>query len=651
MLKTFQVACYAGLLSLLMMMSSNSSAAAETEVRQIWQILDYLAVDYAGAVEDGKIIHQFEFDEMREFAHTARTKISSLEPHPQRAALLASADQLSAAIDAHQSPVHVAQLARALGSRLLVAYPIPTAPATTPDLSLAAALYQTNCAACHGTTGDADGPLAAQMTPPPVAFSDDSRARERSPFALYQVITQGLTGTQMVGFNDKLSEADRWALAFYVGQFAYNDQMRSQGEQLWQQDPKLHEQVPNLGALTNLTEAALAQHLGDASKAQATMAYLRATPTAVSEVQPKQLQLARLRLTQSLHAYQEGNLQQARDLALSAYLDGVEPIEPALATRNSDLLRQIEKTMGSYRALVARQAPIAELRAQVDIIEDVFDAADTALLPTKSNATTAFFGSFMILLREGLEALLVVIAMIAFLKKAERQDVLPYVHAGWLGALGAGVLTWAIATYVVGISGANRELTEGFSALFAAIVLLSVGIWMHQKSVAGRWQQYVKDKLSAALNKRSVFLLFSLSFVAVYREVFETILFYAAMWDQGSNTAVLAGLGTGIIVLMVVAVLLLRYSQRLPIAKFFSFSSIMVAILAVVLTGKGIAALQEAGWIHVYPVPIPRLELLGLYPSAQSALAQLVVLVIVIIAFMYNSRPNNRPSGTAPVQD
>jgi len=156
-------------------------------------------------------------------------------------------------------------------------------------------------------------------------------------------------------------------------------------------------------------------------------------------------------------------------------------------------------------------------------------------------ASSADPGSFTILLREGVEALLIVIGMIAFLRKAERRDVLPYLHAGWIGALLAGGVTWAIATYAVSISGAEREATEGLSALFAAIVLLSVGIWMHQKSMAGRWQQYLQEKMSAALTRRSATFLFVLSFVAVYREVFETILFYAAMWNEQDSSAILAG--------------------------------------------------------------------------------------------------------------
>jgi high-affinity iron transporter len=172
------------------------------------------------------------------------------------------------------------------------------------------------------------------------------------------------------------------------------------------------------------------------------------------------------------------------------------------------------------------------------------------------------------------------------------------VHAGWIAALAGGALTWAVATYLVDLSGASREMTEGFSAIFAAVVLLAVGIWMHQKSLAGRWQAYVKDKLSSALNKRSAAMLFLLSFVTVYREVFETVLFYVALWTEHNGVYLLAGLGTGIVILAVIAVLLLRSSAKLPISQFFAYSSALVAVLAVILAGKGVAALQKWGsWI------------------------------------------------------
>ena len=237
---------------------------------------------------------------------------------------------------------------------------------------------------------------------------------------------------------------------------------------------------------------------------------------------------------------------------------------------------------------------IAEVESTAALLFTLFDRVESRLGSSESDAASTFVGALTILLREGIEALLVVVAMIAFLRKAERRDVLPYVHAGWAIALAGGGVTWLAATYLVGISGASRELTEGFSSLFAAVVLLGVGMWMHQKSVAGRWQTYLHAKLSAALTQRTAWLLFGLSFIAVYREVFETVLFYAALWTPGNGLPLLAGLGSGLVVLGILATVLLRTSARLPIGQFFAASSLLVAVLAVVLAGKGVAALQEA---------------------------------------------------------
>jgi len=202
----------------------------------------------------------------------------------------------------------------------------------------------------------------------------------------------------------------------------------------------------------------------------------------------------------------------------------------------------------------------------------------------------------------------------------------------------AGGITWAIATYVVDISGANREVTEGISALFAAIVLLSVGICMNQKSLAGRWQQYLHAKLSVVLTRRSAMFLFTLAFVAVYREVFETILFFIAMWSERNGGAIMAGLVAGSAALAAVAYWLLRMSKRLPIGQFFSISSILIAVLAVVLVGKGMAALQEAGWVGQGLIAGPRIDWLGVYPSWQSLTAQLIVAVIASVGFLINTR-------------
>jgi high-affinity iron transporter len=314
-----------------------------------------------------------------------------------------------------------------------------------------------------------------------------------------------------------------------------------------------------------------------------------------------------------------------------------------LAAKDAALMSRIEAAMGELRAGIGRKAPAAEVATQVNLLDGLFTQAETVLGNTdEADATSAFVGAFTILLREGLEALLIVVAIIAFLRKAERSEMLPYVHAGWLGALAAGVATWAVATYLVGISGASRELTEGFGSLFAAVVLVFVGIWMHGKSQSGAWQRYIKEKLGTALSEKSGWFLLTLSFIVVYREVFETILFYAALWNQGSGHAILLGAAAAVAALAVLAWATLSYSKRLPISQFFAFSSFLMVILAVVLTGKGVAALQEAGVVSTSTLALPRFTWLGLYPTVQGVSAQFAAVLLLIAGFAWNRQAAKR---------
>ena len=407
------------------------------------------------------------------------------------------------------------------------------------------------------------------------------------------------------------------------------------GAKLWAAQPALREAVPTLATLSQHSEAALAKTVG-ADAARQLTAYLRSTPQLLATSNTGSIQIAKDKLRESVVALDNGNERLASQLALSAYLDGFEPVEPALAAKNQALFHDIEKTMGLYRnALTAGQVERAHDIAQQ--LQTQLDEAQDALGGTK-DALSTFLGALTILLREGLEALLVVVAMMAFLKKADRTDVLPYVHAGWMTALTAGGLTWLVATYVVDVSGASREMTEGVSAVFAAVVLLAVGMWMHQKSLAGRWQTYVKEKLSSALSKKSALMLFVLSFVTVYREVFETVLFYAALWTQDNGVYLLAGLASGVVILAAVAAVLLRSAARLPISQFFAFSSALVGALAVVLMGKGVAALQKVGVLQITPLSIPRIDVLGVYPSIQTVTAQVLILLIIVASVAYNLR-------------
>ncbi len=619
---------------------ASPSPATQQTVESTWKLLDYVAVDYDGAVRDRQVVSASEYSEMREFTGRITAQIGELPNQPATAGLESSAKALQRLVDNKASAQQVAAAAHSLSAAMLAAYPVPIAPKSAPDLHRGASLYAENCAACHGASGNGKGPNAAMLSTPPVAFTDASRARKRSVAGLEQVISQGISGTAMAGFAN-LPEQDRWALAFYASHFAYTPEQVRRGEQLWKTSPAIRSQVPDLKALATLTPQALGAKIGQ-SKADAVMAYLRSDPQAVTAnagAASGSVALVKSKLAQSLAAYRQGDREAAKRLALSAYLDGFEPVEPALGASDSSLMSTIETRMGEFRAAIDNGEAPDQVANRVTALDTLLDDAATALSPEASSGTAAFAGAFTVLLREGLEALLIVVAMLAFLRKAEQVRAIRYVHGGWIAALVAGGATWLAATFFISISGASRELTEGLGSLLAAVVLLSVGVWMHGKSHADQWQRYIREKLAGALKRESGWFLFGLAFVVVYREVFETILFYAALWAQGNGAAMFGGALAAVAVLAAIAWAMLRYSRKLPIGTFFRYSSWLMAILTVVLAGKGIAALQEAGWIDIAPLhDVPRLSMLGVFPTVQSLAAQIAAIVALVAGFLMNNR-------------
>ncbi len=242
-------------------------------------------------------------------------------------------------------------------------------------------------------------------------------------------------------------------------------------------------------------------------------------------------------------------------------------------------------------------------------------------------------------------------ALAAFLIKTGRRDGLRYLYLGTGAAFVLGLLTWFVSSQVITIGGAERELTEGFAALFAAVMLFYVGFWLHSKTGAAQWKAFIQGSIEKALSKGTLWGLSGLAFIAVYREIFETVLFYQALWVQTGK----AGQGmifTGFLVaaglLLLVGWMILRYSTRLPLRQFFSVTSIFMFLLAVVFAGKGIAALQEAGKLPVNMVDFPSIEILGIYPNLEGLAVQLLLVVMALLLLWKGSRASseNTPRGS-----
>jgi len=609
----------------------------------VLHILDYVGVDYPGAVKDGRVADQGEYDEQVDFVAQARSLIAQLAPRPETPALIADADRLVALVRDKRSADDVAALATQMRWAVIRAYGVEVAPKRPPDLAQAGALYAAQCAVCHGAEGRGDGVGGKGLDPPPANFHDRERMAQRSAYSLYSTITLGVGGTGMAGFRG-LTDDQRWALAFYAANLGGDRALARRGSELWQAG-RGTQAFPDVASVVTRSPREMEAQRG--ADAVAVLAYLLQHPEALAAPGGSAIAKSQALLRESLEAYRQGRGRDAQALAASSYLDGFELAEAGVDAVDRGLRSEVEAQMTRYRALLRSGAPRAEVETQASRIDALLERARGLLESANLSPGATFVSAFVILLREGLEAILVVVAIYALLVRAGRRDALAYLHGGWMSALAAGGLTWIVASYAIAMSGATREVTEGVSALSAAALLLYVGFWMHGKSQAREWQAYLDRRLRGALAGRTLWALGLVSFLAVYREVFETVLFYQALAAQagpGGTVPLLGGVAAAAAALAVLGWLLIRGSVRLPLGLFFRASAIALAVLAVVLAGKGIVALQEAGWVPVHEVRFPTWPLVGVYPNLQSLLLQAALIVLIAAGFAYSRRTTRRAS-------
>jgi len=630
----------------LAVLATSGLAASEPALdaaQTIVHTLDYIAVDYPGAVENGKVKNEDEFKEMIEFAGRVKERLPGLPPNSQRDALAGQATALARLVADKAGAELVAAAASRLRWEIIAAYGIQIAPKRPPDLARARLLYQAHCSTCHGAAGHGDGPAAKSMEPAPTDFHDAARMRQRSVYGLYSTISLGVAGTPMVAFG-RLAEDDRWGLAFHAANFAATAAERAKGAALWKTAAN-KATFPDIANVAKLSANEVKAQFGD--DAALVQAYLRAQPEVLAAGKPAPIALAREKVAASAAAYRAGDRARASELAVQAYLDGFELVEPALRNVDASLVGETERAMMALRNLIGAAAPVPQVEEKAARVESLLAQAQETLAGGTLSPGAIFVSALVILLREGLEALLVVAAIVAFLVKAGRRDALPYVHLGWVGAVVLGLLTWAAAAELVEISGANREVIEGVTALFASAMLLYVGYWLHGKSSARAWQSFIKDRVGTALADGTLWAMAVVSFLAVYREMFETVLFYQALWVQAGDAgrgAFFGGAAAAVVALGAAGWAIFRFSVRLPLGPFFAAMSILMCVLAVVLAGKGVAALQEAGVIGSNLVDAPALPWLGVFPTWQTLGAQALVLAIVLGGVVLARRPGRGPA-------
>lgn len=316
--------------------------------------------------------------------------------------------------------------------------------------------------------------------------------------------------------------------------------------------------------------------------------------------------------------------------AITAFRQAWPEVEGLVKGKSAKVYVDTENNMAKAYALLTRQPPdLHQARATLARMK-------TDLQPfAEGEARYGIFDAAIILLREGMEALLVVAALLTFLTKTNNADKKPWI---WFGC-GLGVAVSIAIALVVNLAfsqteaGTNRELLEGLTGLVAAAMLVYVGYWLHSKASLSAWRRYIQDKGNTALAKNSLLSLTAIAFLAVFREGAETVLFYVGIAPSIAVTDLAIGLVLGAAGLATIGVLMLVLGVRVPIRPFFLGTSLLLYYLAFKFVGTGIHALQVAGVLSATPADyFPENGFLGLFPTWETTVAQATI-VMVSVAF------------------
>jgi high-affinity iron transporter len=627
-----------------------------------------------GVDQQGRLTSPAEYQEALDFLTDARAVAARL-PGDRAAAARALLDSIAAAMQAKQAPSVLAALdkrfADALGSEAALEL-----PRTPPDLADGARLYQQQCASCHGTRGMGEGPAATGLNPKPPAIGDAATMFAATPGMMFRKISVGVSGTAMQPFSSVLSPTQRWNIVAYLGSLRAPAERIAEGEGLYTQTcaechgatgagegtvarslSKLPPEIGSFGWQVERSDSqmvvAVRQGIAGSpmpgaswltpAQAASVVAYLRTLPqrnhavaaTADASVAAGASGAGRSAISlleQAITAARLGRTSEASDRAFDAYL-AFEPIETPARARDPGVVASMEKLFTDFKAAV-RANDIRGAERAFGAIEANMPRVIDLTRPTGSGFE-AFLQSFLIILREGFEAILVIGAVVAFLLKTGHRERLRSIWMGIGAALAASAATAVVLKTVLGAIPASREIIEGLTLLVAVAVLFSVSYWLISRVEAAKWQQFIRAKVNTALDHGGGKALAVVAFLAVYREGAETALFYQALFNEGAHVALPISLGilVGGAALAVIFTLFYRFGVRIPLRPFFSVTSVLLYYMALVFMGKGVRELQEGNAVSITMIHgMPTVDALGLYPTWETLSAQLLLLVLFAFA-------------------
>ncbi len=353
----------------------------------------------------------------------------------------------------------------------------------------------------------------------------------------------------------------------------------------------------------------------------------------------------RMQLDETLRLHGEGNYDGALLTSRSAYLDSYESIEIPLRPIDPDFTLDMEIKFAELRNLIQAHASYEEVEAKIVELRRGLDESERLVSGTGILAPTiAFSTSFSIVFREGLESALIIGAILTYLEASRNNKFKKHVYYGIVIAIAATAVTWFIAEFIIEISGASRELIEAIAGISAVAVLFWVSFWVLNKIETKRWIEFVKAKVWKATTTGSIMVFVMLSFFTVYREGFETVLFYQAMlsFAKYMEWYVVAGLVVGLAVIVATTIVVRKLGRRLPLKVLFALTMGIGAYMSIAFMGNAIREFQEVGYISTTHLigTVPRLDInlatmTGIHPTLETIVAQIALLAVYVVGSLY----------------
>ena len=586
--------------------SHAASADVEVKVKKIVMMLNIAAKEYFEGIEGGKIINSVEYEESLIFLEQATSRYKSLAKNqagPEFSALMDSFGALKEKSESKKDPGKIRADINAINKNIqkLFQVEIKITPTHAVSLENGKAIYKSRCVLCHGMEGNGNGPLAAMLDPKPADLSNPQFTgnAETRPYDNFQVINVGIANTAMVAWAEFLTESEIWDVTYFIRTFS-NDNVQLPS-------PPIEQASAGKEATTS----------GD-KNAMDTIAESRSL------------------LDQSLKQFKEGDIDTAAEMAFDAYMV-YETIEGGLVNKRKELGLRLESSFSRYRAEIKRNAPQDLVNGiHKNIHEDLQKASD--VLVEKIGFTGLFLQSLSIIVREGFEAILIIAALITFLTKSRNEDKVKSIYYGSGIGVAASFITAYVLHEVLKISRVSQEILEGWIMLVAVAALFWVSYWLVTKIEAAKWQSYITGKMRQAVSDGSLITLGMVAFLSVYREGFETVLFYKALYlYAGPSTAgIIPGFLAGCIILAAVYYLISKLGMKIPVKWFFAVTSVFLYFMAFVFMGKGLHELQMGEQLSLTAADFaPEISWLGMYPSWETFIGQAVLALAYIFALLY----------------